>query len=194
MWCFLVHVKIFFCLRPFRRSRRGGRGGGGKLKLERAAGVNEHVINKVLGSVAYDLEWNNGTSFFYTLDSARECRTVQVEVGILRPDWLDGAKYLGRRHVDGGFLCNVWEKADFITYYEDVDTKRPVHWIFYTGREAHVMTFEVGAALEDAKWQAPVYCFDKKKTDTLVPEAEAEAEFSITGASIDWRSMRNQIF
>lgn len=29
------------------------------------------------------------------------------------------------------------------------------------GREAHVMTFEVGAALEDAKWQAPVYCFDK---------------------------------
>lgn len=56
------------------------------------------------------------------------------------------------------------------------------------------MTFEVGAALEDAKWQAPLYCFDKKKTDTLVPEAEAEAEaeaeFSITGASIDWRSMR----
>ena len=24
------------------------------------------------------------------------------------------------------------------------------------------MTFEVGAVLEDAKWQAPVYCFDKK--------------------------------
>lgn len=25
------------------------------------------------------------------------------------------------------------------------------------------MTFEVGAALEDAKWQAPVYCFENKK-------------------------------
>lgn len=24
---------------------------------------------------------------------------------------------------------------------------------------AHVMTFEVGAELEDAKWNAPVYCF-----------------------------------
>ena len=47
MWCFLVHVNIFFCLRPFRRSRRGG-GGGGKLKLERAAGVDEHVINQVV--------------------------------------------------------------------------------------------------------------------------------------------------
>jgi hypothetical protein len=35
----------------------------------------------------------------------------------------------------------------------------------FTGREAHVMTFEVGAALEDAKWQAPVYCFGN------IPEA-----------------------
>jgi hypothetical protein len=33
----------------------------------------------------------------------------------------------------------------------------------FAGREAHVMTFEVGAALEDAKWQAHVYCFDSKK-------------------------------
>jgi hypothetical protein len=27
------------------------------------------------------------------------------------------------------------------------------------GYTAHVMTFEVGAVLEDAKWQAPLYCF-----------------------------------
>lgn len=27
------------------------------------------------------------------------------------------------------------------------------------------MTFEVGAALEDAKWQAPAYCFDKQNTN-----------------------------
>lgn len=31
------------------------------------------------------------------------------------------------------------------------------------GREAHVMTFEVGAVLEDEKWQAPVYCFHNEK-------------------------------
>lgn len=30
------------------------------------------------------------------------------------------------------------------------------------GREAHVMTFEVGAALPDEKWQVPAYCFEKK--------------------------------
>lgn len=35
----------------------------------------------------------------------------------------------------------------------------------FAGRSAHVMTFEVGAVLEDAKWQAPVYCFDKKNAE-----------------------------
>lgn len=125
-------------------------------------GRNLNLIQKQLGEALHDVEWNNGTSFFYTLDDDKEnpgtCRSAQLEVGILRPNWLDGATYLGRRSVDG-FLCNVWEKADFITYYEDVVTQRPVHWVFYTGRNAHVMTFEVGAVLEDSKWQAPSHCF-----------------------------------
>jgi hypothetical protein len=95
-------------------------------------GRNFNIIQDQLGKLLYDLEWNNGTSFFYTLDSTKECRTAHVEVGILRPNWLDGANYLGQRHVNG-FLCNVWEKVDFIWYYEDVVTNRPVLWIFYTG-------------------------------------------------------------
>uniref|UniRef100_A0A1J3IDC4 Glycosyl transferase n=2 Tax=Noccaea caerulescens TaxID=107243 RepID=A0A1J3IDC4_NOCCA len=125
-------------------------------------GRNFNIIQEQLGGITYDLEWNNGTSFVYTLDESKTCRSAQLEVGILRPNWLDGAKYLGQQHVNG-FHCNVWEKVDFIWYYEDVETKRPVQWIFYTGREAHVMTFEVGAVLEDEKWQAPVYCFHKEK-------------------------------
>ncbi|EPS68692.1 transferase, transferring glycosyl groups [Genlisea aurea] len=136
-------------------------------------GRNFNIIQSQLGSVLYDLEWNNGTQFVYSLDSTRKCRAVQLEVGILRPDWLDGAVYLGREKVDG-FLCNVWEKVDFIWYYEDVVTGRPVHWVFYTGRSIHVMTFEVGAVLEDAKWQAPVYCFDKEKSN---PERSPELGF-----------------
>ncbi|XP_050276036.1 uncharacterized protein At4g14100-like [Quercus robur] len=143
-------------------------------------GRNFNIIQDQLSSkVLHDLEWNNGTSFFYTLDSNKECRTSQLEVGILRPNWLDGANYLGQRHVDG-FLCNVWEKVDFIWYYEDVVTKRPVHWVFYTGREAHVMTFEVGAVLEDAKWQAPVYCFEKMNDDGIGTEPKLKAQFAIT--------------
>ncbi|XP_074560908.1 uncharacterized protein At4g14100-like [Curcuma longa] len=127
---------------------------------------NFNIIQHQLGSLLYDLEWGNGTSFYYTFDGDRSCRTVHFEVGILRPDWLDSANYVGLETVDG-FLCNVWEKAQFIWYYEDVETRRPVHWLFYTGQSVHVMTFEVGAVLEDAKWQAPVYCFDKEEEQNL---------------------------
>ncbi|XP_004140560.3 uncharacterized protein At4g14100 [Cucumis sativus] len=122
-------------------------------------GRNFNIVQHQLGTLLYGIEWNNGTEFLYTLDSSKTCDTIQFEVGLLPPKWLDGAHYLGQRHVDG-FLCNVWEKVDFIWYYEDVETKIPVYWLFYDGRDAHVMTFEVGAVLEDEKWQAPVYCFD----------------------------------
>ncbi|KAM7269493.1 hypothetical protein ACFE04_024990 [Oxalis oulophora] len=150
-------------------------------------GRNFNIIQHQLGKLLYDLEWNNGTSFFYTLDddNNKECRTAKVEVGILRPDWLYGGKYLGQREKDG-FLCNVWEKADFITYYEDVHTKIPVYWVFYTGREAHVMTFEVGAALEDEKWQAPAYCFNKDSsatTDQLSKSLKSVLEGTIRASS-----------
>ncbi|XP_061337566.1 uncharacterized protein At4g14100-like isoform X2 [Gastrolobium bilobum] len=123
-------------------------------------GRNFNIIQEQLSNlIKYDLEWNNGTSFIYTLDpSNQECEVVNVSVGILRPNWLDGATYLGQQRVDN-FLCNVWEKVDFIWYYEDVLTRRPVKWVFYTGYTAHVMTFEVGAVLEDPNWQAPLYCF-----------------------------------
>ncbi|KAL3818750.1 hypothetical protein ACJIZ3_004655 [Penstemon smallii] len=124
-------------------------------------GRNLNIIQDQLGEVLYDIEWNNGSIYKYTKD--KQCSTFQIDVGILRPDWLDGAVYLGQETVDG-FLCNVWQKIDFIWYYEDVVTQRPVHWVFYTGRSIHVMTFEMGAVLEDAKWQAPAYCFEKNDT------------------------------
>ncbi|KAK6930732.1 hypothetical protein RJ641_002525 [Dillenia turbinata] len=131
-------------------------------------GRNFNIIQDQLGRLLYDLEWDNGTSFYYTLidssSSSPSCRTIHFDVGILRPDWLlDGANYLGQHRI-GSFLCNVWDKADFITYYEDVLSQRPVHWFFHSGRAAHVMTFEVGAVLEDAHWQAPVYCFQNTST------------------------------
>ncbi|KAF5777057.1 hypothetical protein HanXRQr2_Chr12g0531191 [Helianthus annuus] len=132
-------------------------------------GRNFNIIQYQLGTVLYDIEWNNGTSFFFTIDSDRQCSSVQLDVGILRPNWLAGATYVGQRQVDG-FDCYVWEKADFITYYEDVVTRRPVKWVFYTGREAHVMTFEVGAALEDAKWQVPWYCFEQTTPVTTMED------------------------
>ncbi|KAJ4847794.1 hypothetical protein Tsubulata_048447 [Turnera subulata] len=127
-------------------------------------GRNLNIVQSQLGKLTYDLEWNNGTSYIYTLDSSQECRVMHIAVGILRPNWLEGATYLGQQEVDG-FLCNVWEKVDFLWYYEDVITKRPVYWVFYSGSGAHVMTFEVGAVLDDAECQAPDYCFKEAQKD-----------------------------
>ena len=93
---------------------------------------NFNIIHKQLNNTLYDLEWSNGTSFYYDLD-AETCFTLHFDVGILRPDWMVyNSTYLGQQDVDG-FTCNVWSKADFIVYYEDVETNRPVHWVFYTG-------------------------------------------------------------
>ena len=112
------------------------------------------------GDPLYDVEWNNGTSFYF--DSAT-CRTLQFPVGVHRPGWIaeGGAVYLGRE-TTGGIDCHVWGKADFIVYYEDALTRRPVRWNFIdvTGIEQFVMSFEVGVVLEDDdQWQAPAHCF-----------------------------------
>ncbi|KAI3455203.1 hypothetical protein Pfo_011866 [Paulownia fortunei] len=140
-------------------------------------GRNFNIIQNQLGKKLYDLEWDNGTSYYYTLDASKECKTRHFPVGILRPNWLDGANYLGQVHKDG-FLCNVWEKVDFIWYYEDVATKRPVYWAFYTGMVVHVMTFEVGKVLDDPNWQAPVYCFEEAKKESI-PILESTFGFPI---------------
>lgn len=132
-------------------------------------GRNFNIIHNQLKNTLHDLEWTNGTSFFYDLD-AGTCSSVHVDVGILRPDWIvDNSTYLGQYTVDG-FTCNAWSKADFIVYYEDVATNRPVHWVFYTGMSIHVMSYEVGAFLEDDYWQAPVYCFDGDNPMSVVRE------------------------
>ncbi|VAH72778.1 uncharacterized protein At4g14100-like [Triticum dicoccoides] len=118
------------------------------------------IRHQLSGDPLYDVEWNNGTTFYF--DSAT-CRTQQVPVGVLPPGWLadGGAVYLGRE-TTGGIDCHVWGKADFIVYYEDALTGRPVHWNFLdvTGLQQFVMSFEVGVVLEDDdQWQAPAHCF-----------------------------------
>ncbi|KAA8535486.1 hypothetical protein F0562_030489 [Nyssa sinensis] len=134
-------------------------------------GRNVNIFQKQLGVLQYDIEWNNGTSFYYTFGANATCETIYFGVGIPRPDFLDGAIYLGTAVTDG-FLCNVWEKVDFIWYYEDVYTKQPVRWDFYDGISTHVITFEVGAALPDSITQAPAYCFTQEK-DTRMLKGES---------------------
>ncbi|XP_066399975.1 uncharacterized protein At4g14100-like [Miscanthus floridulus] len=117
------------------------------------------VRHQLSSDPLYDVEWNNGTTFYF--DSSA-CRVERFPVGVLPPWWLSGggAEYLGRR-VAGGIDCHVWGKAGFIFYYEEARTGRPVRWDFVdvTGIQQFVMSFEPGVELEDAQWQAPAYCF-----------------------------------
>ncbi|CAN6168044.1 unnamed protein product [Urochloa humidicola] len=86
------------------------------------------VRHQLSADPLYDVEWDNGTSFYF--DSST-CRTERFPVGVLPPWWLSGggAEYLGRE-VTGGIECHVWGKAGFIVYYEEASTGRPVRWNF----------------------------------------------------------------
>ncbi|KAL6011792.1 hypothetical protein ACLOJK_002258 [Asimina triloba] len=47
-----------------------------------------------------------------------------------------------------------------------------------SGMSVHVVTFEVGVVLEDSKWQAPAYCFEKeegKKSESAAAAAAGDA-------------------
>ena len=96
-------------------------------------GRNLNLIQKQLGVLTHDVEYTNGTSFYYELEQGT-CKKITFAVGILRPDWLSGATYIGTENIDG-FKCNVWEKVDFIRYWEDVESQRPVSWLFLSSRK-----------------------------------------------------------
>lgn len=102
-------------------------------------GRNLNLIQHQLGKRIHDVEWTNGTSFYFDLEH-QTCLTMTFPVGILHPDWLANATYVGEQEIEG-FKCNVWEKLDFITYYEDIDTKRPVSWVFFTGKSLQICLF-----------------------------------------------------
>eukprot|EP00239_Pterosperma_sp_CCMP1384_P005428 CAMPEP_0197853102 /NCGR_PEP_ID=MMETSP1438-20131217/22085_1 /TAXON_ID=1461541 /ORGANISM="Pterosperma sp., Strain CCMP1384" /LENGTH=213 /DNA_ID=CAMNT_0043467393 /DNA_START=321 /DNA_END=959 /DNA_ORIENTATION=+ len=103
--------------------------------------------------ILYDLEYNNGTTYYFHPETAtNECTAIPMGVGILPPDWLKNATYLGRETVDQ-YECDKWTKADFITYWADVTTGHPVRWIFLEDfMDMNVIRFEVGAVMPDSKW------------------------------------------
>ena len=59
-----------------------------------------NLIQKQLGNRIHDVEWTNGTSYYYDLEHDT-CTKFTFEVGILRPDWLRDATYVGIRESDG---------------------------------------------------------------------------------------------
>jgi len=79
-------------------------------------------------------EYTNGTSFYFDRQQ-RTCKRIAFPVGILTPDWLANATYLGADTVDMR-PCHVWTKSDgFIRYWADQRSGVPVRWIFFDGAQ-----------------------------------------------------------
>ncbi|KAG6558256.1 hypothetical protein Mapa_000006 [Marchantia paleacea] len=99
------------------------------MYYDRENGRNLHLIKNQYEPVLHDMEYNNGTVIKWVTGS--DCRVLDAGVGLLPPTRLKGATYLGTQKEDD-FTVNVWTKADFIVYREDILSKKPVSWTFYT--------------------------------------------------------------
>eukprot|EP00466_Bigelowiella_natans_P017244 jgi/Bigna1/90569/estExt_fgenesh1_pg.C_730077 len=117
----------------------------------------QHDDDKGSAGELWDVEFGNKTSYYY-FPRTKSCKKMDFPVGILMPNWLENATFLGTEQVDG-YSCNVWTKADgFITYWEDIATTKPVKWIFGSGMEEHVMKWVINETLPDEQWEIPSYC------------------------------------
>jgi hypothetical protein len=100
-------------------------------------------------------------------------------VGLLRPNWLDGATYLGQSTIDT-FKCDIWQQGSapsddstpFITYYKIIGQDYPARWVFFDGAQFDVMRWAVNETADEATWAIPPYCFDNLPSDRRTASAE----------------------
>lgn len=89
-----------------------------------------------------------------------------MPVGILTPDWLQNAQYLGKEKV-ASIDCYKWTKSEFITYWESIETRKPIRWIFlWDGAQFDIIDFRENVTVSDELWQVPQYCFNDTSART----------------------------
>lgn len=131
--------------------------------------------------VLWDLELNSGHSYYF-YPSEKSCKAVDMPVGILRPEWLEGATPLGpswstwrrskndesksKTSLKEGTISSSdrlvcgWTKADFIDYYEDASTGEPDSWYFHNMKATfRVLNYTADAMIEPYLFVPPDYCF-----------------------------------
>ena len=126
-------------------------------------GRNLNIIHTQLGPTIYDLELNSGKQYVW-FDNREDCKVAHMPVGILSPDWLRNATYLGVEQRDS-FEVDAWTKSPwptkdrmFVHYYANRATGLPVFWQFFDQAQFHVLQFEVNKTLPDMEWQEPARC------------------------------------
>ena len=115
-------------------------------------GRNYNIVYPQLNDTAvlWDLEYMNGTTFYYTPGEGT-CRMMDAGVGILKPTWLSGSKYLGR-DVRDTITVDVYNQSYmgnntyFARYYNNPVTETPVGWTFFDGADFTVLSFTPGVA------------------------------------------------
>lgn len=123
-------------------------------------GGNLIQITPDRGEVLWDLELNSHHSFYFT-PSEQTCKAVDFPVGILRPNWLQGATPLGpSKSWDGsGRAVCGWTKVDFIDYYVDATTGIPDSWYFHTMKASfQVLNYTENPIIDPALFVPPEYC------------------------------------
>ncbi|CAM9261668.1 unnamed protein product [Heterosigma akashiwo] len=127
-------------------------------------GRNLNIIQNQLGSTLFDNERQNGSTYYYYGKDSDSCKVIDMGVGLLRPNWLSESKYHGEENIDG-FSCYKWTHGEgednkpFVTYWNDIQTGRPVKWVFFTGAVFEVMKYQENVTLPDEDWQIPPVCF-----------------------------------
>lgn len=112
------------------------------------------------------------STYYYYPDSS-SCSVIDMNVGILKPNWLDGATYLGQTTIDN-FLCDVWQQGSapdddatpFLTYYNVVGEDYPARWVFFDGAQFDVLRWAINETAGEATWAIPGYCFSEPKKDS----------------------------
>lgn len=135
-------------------------------------------------SVLWDLELNNKHSYYFR-PLEQSCKPVDMPVGILRPNWLEGATPLGpswstwrraphdiggtsqqllntKRNEETDRLVCGWTKLDFIDYYADAETGEPDSWYFHNMKASfRVLNYTVvpSNTIDPTLFVPPDYCF-----------------------------------
>lgn len=162
---------------------RNGEVGHTDLFYDWPAGGNLH-IDRIPGQPPFfDNERQNSSTYYYTPGGS--CKVIEMGVGLLPPNWLDGAEYIGNQTVrsasDKSVNCHVWTKGDamgnatgpFITYYENIETKTPARWRFFDGMYFDILRWEPGKQASPEQWQLPPSCLNKSASSSSIPGEDA---------------------
>lgn len=149
---------------------RDGQEGRTDLYYDWVGGRNLHVDHMQGQPPFYDNERQNGSTYYYHLGGS--CKVIDMGVGLLPPNWLDGAHYNGTVSLKDptgqtARTCHVFQKGDamgnftgpFITYYEDVETHLPIKWTFFDGMSFDILAWHVNVSASEEDWQIPPACF-----------------------------------